>query len=66
MVDLALRINELGRSSVTYEVGLFESGVEDVKAVGHITHVFVERNRNRPATEGILKETRDGLIKAKI
>ncbi|QDS77118.1 hypothetical protein FKW77_000968 [Venturia effusa] len=32
-VDLCLRVNKLGKSSVTYEIGVFERGVEEVKAV---------------------------------
>lgn len=63
VVDLALRVNKLGQSSVTYEVGIFEKDAEDVKAVGVFTHVFVERENNRPAAEGMAQRTRDGLTK---
>ena len=66
VLDLALRVNELGRSSVTYETGLFERGSEDVKAVGNVTHVFVERKFKRPCTGGMPKGIRDGLTKAKL
>lgn len=66
VVELALRINELGYSSVTYEIGVFEKGADDVRAVGGVTHVFVERDRNRPAVEGMAKEIREGLTKAKL
>lgn len=34
VVDLALRVSKLGKSSVTYEIGVFERGQEEVKAVG--------------------------------
>jgi len=34
LVDLALRVNKLGKSSVTYEIGVFERGTEEPKAVG--------------------------------
>ena len=61
IVDLGLRINKLGKSSVTYEVGVFERGSEDVRAVGGYTHVFVDRTTNRPATEGMPEEIREGL-----
>ena len=63
MVDLGLRINRLGKSSVTYEVGVFERGQGDVRAVGGITHVFVERETNRPAASGMSNEIRRGLEK---
>ena len=66
ILDLALRVNELGKSSVTYEIGLFERGSEDVKAIGNVTHVFVERKSNRPSAGGMPKEIRDGLTKAKL
>lgn len=35
-------MNKLGNSSVSYEVGVFEDGGEQVSAVGGYTHVFVE------------------------
>ncbi|CAD6590276.1 MAG: hypothetical protein ASARMPRED_004707 [Alectoria sarmentosa] len=53
IVHLGLRVNKLGKSSVTYEVGVFEHEKEDVRAVGEYTHVFIERKTNRPATSGI-------------
>ena len=62
-MDLGLRVNRLGKSSVTYEVGVFECGKNDVKAVGRYTHVFVERETNRPAASGISEEIRRGLEK---
>ena len=63
VVDLALRVNKLGKSSVTYEVAVFDSGSEAVKAVGGFTHVFVERDKNRPSSEGMPPEIRAGLQK---
>src|SRR5881392_671378 len=53
VLDLGLRVAKLGTSSVMYEVGVFRRGEEDVKAVGGFTHVFVERERMRPATGGV-------------
>ena len=63
VLDLGLRVNKLGTSSVTYEIGVFERGVEKVKAVGSFVHVFVDREKNRPVTEGVDTTTRDGLWK---
>ena len=63
IVDLGLRVTKLGKSSVTYEVGVFERGSEDVRAVGGYTHVFVDRGTNRPAAEGMSDEIRQGLQK---
>lgn len=61
MVDLGLRVNKLGKSSVSYEVGVFERGRENVSAVGGYIHVFVEREKNRPAADGMSDEIRVGL-----
>jgi acyl-CoA thioester hydrolase len=61
VVDLALRVNKLGKSSVTYEIGVFEQGQEDVKAVGEFVHVFVEREGRRPAKAGMSDDLKKGL-----
>ncbi|KAK2625159.1 hypothetical protein QTJ16_005528 [Diplocarpon rosae] len=66
VADLALRVNKLGRTSVTYEVALFERGVEDVKSVGELVHVFVDRETGRPATEGMETQLRDGLQRIQV
>ncbi|MGO8999176.1 MAG: acyl-CoA thioesterase [Polyangiaceae bacterium] len=42
-VDAGLRVAKLGRSSVTYEVGIFARGEDDAAAEGAFVHVFVER-----------------------
>lgn len=61
MVDLALRVNKLGKSSVTYEIGVFTQGDEDVKAVGEFVHVFVERDGMKPSSSGMNSALRQGL-----
>ncbi|KAM5360839.1 hypothetical protein ACJZ2D_013468 [Fusarium nematophilum] len=61
VAELALRVNKLGRSSVTYEIALFEKGVDDVKAVGEFVHVFVDRETGRPAKSGMGETLRQGL-----
>lgn len=63
VADLALRVNKLGKSSVTYEVALFERGVEEVKSVGEFIHVFVERETGRPPANGIHASLKEGLQK---
>lgn len=60
-VDLCLRVNKLGKSSVTYEIGVFERGVEEVKAVGEFVHVFVEREGMKPGPKGMSEDLRKGL-----
>jgi acyl-CoA thioester hydrolase len=60
-VDLALRVNKLGKSSVTYEIGVFERGFEEPRAVGEFVHVFVERASMKPGPTGMTQDVRTGL-----
>jgi acyl-CoA thioester hydrolase len=61
VLDLALRVKKLGKSSVTYEISVFRRGDEEVKAVGEFVHVFVEREGRRPAEGGMSAALRRGL-----
>lgn len=61
ILDLGLRVTKLGNSSVTYEVGVFKEGEEEVKVVGGYTHVFVARETMRPTREGMEEGVRRGL-----
>ncbi|KAH6980652.1 HotDog domain-containing protein [Ilyonectria sp. MPI-CAGE-AT-0026] len=63
VAELGLRVNKLGKSSVTYEVAIFELGVEEVKVVGQCVHVFVERSTGRPSKSGMSPVLRQGLEK---
>jgi acyl-CoA thioester hydrolase len=44
-----LRVAQIGRSSVRYEIGLFRNDEPDSAAQGHFIHVYVERATQRPA-----------------
>ena len=61
VVDMCLRVNKLGNSSVTYEIGVFDRGAPDVRAVGSFTHVYVDRETRRPAANGMPEKARAGL-----
>jgi acyl-CoA thioester hydrolase len=61
VVDLALRVNKLGKSSVIYEIGVFERGEDAVRAVGEFVHVFVDRETRKPRTDGMGTDLRGGL-----
>jgi acyl-CoA thioester hydrolase len=63
VAELALRVNKLGKSSVTYEIALFEKGNKAVKSVGQIIHVFVDRDSGRPTSQGMNLALRQGLEK---
>jgi acyl-CoA thioester hydrolase len=49
-VHAGLRVARLGRSSVTYELGLFADDAPLAAAVGRFVHVYVDRASRRPAT----------------
>ena len=61
VLDLGLRVRKVGRSSVVYEIGIFEEGDGEVKAVGEFVHVFVERGTMKPSVKGMNEELRRGL-----
>lgn len=61
VLELGLRVDKLGRSSVTYEVGVFEEGKNVPAAVGGYTHVFVD-SQSRTST-AMARETKAGLQK---
>ncbi len=46
-VDAGLRVAKLGRSSVTYEIGIFARADETPAAEGSFVHVFVDRDGRR-------------------
>lgn len=56
-----MRVNSLGKSSVTYEIALFEQGVDKVCSVGEYVHVFVDRATGRPNAQGMTWTVRHGL-----
>ena len=65
IVELGLRVNQLGNTSVTYEVGVFQEGCEHVRAVGGFTHVFVDGESRRPSLGGMPATMRNGLQRLK-
>lgn len=49
-IDVGIRVDRLGNSSVQYGVGIFKDGEEQVCAFGHFVHVFVDRVTNKPVS----------------
>ena len=47
-VEAGIRVAHLGKSSVRYEIGLFEQGEAESAACGHFVHVYVDRVSRRP------------------
>jgi acyl-CoA thioester hydrolase len=48
VLEAGLRVKQLGRTSVTYEVAIFAAGAEIAAAEGHFVHVFVDRSTRHP------------------
>lgn len=56
-IEVGLRVNKLGSSSVRYELALFGVGEDTARADGHFVHVFVNRVSGRPtAMPGKLRQ----------
>ncbi len=49
-IDAGMRITKLGRSSVTYEIGLFHQGDTAPAASGRFVHVWIDRASQRPSS----------------
>ncbi len=47
-VEAGVRVAQLGRSSVRYEVGLFAQGAPMTAACGHFVHVYVDKTTRKP------------------
>lgn len=63
ILEVGLRVAKLGSSSVTWEIGVFRKGEENVKMVGTYTHVFVLRETMRVGKGGMEAQVRQGLEK---
>jgi hypothetical protein len=52
-----LRVERLGRSSVTYQLGVFRAGGDEAAAQGRFVHVYVTRADQRPVAipEAVLR-----------
>ena len=61
MLDVGLRVAKMGRSSIVYEVGVFQEGSEQVKAVGGFTQIWVDKASNKALKDGIPKEIKEPL-----
>ena len=54
-IEGALRVNRIGNSSVEYGVAIFKEGQESACAYGTMTHVFVDRETEKPVKiEGVI------------
>ncbi|KAM5350888.1 hypothetical protein ACJZ2D_017141 [Fusarium nematophilum] len=63
-LEVGLRVVKLGKTSSSYEIGVFKKGDRRVKAVGGSTHVWVDvkdGQLGRPSKEGMPARVRKGL-----
>jgi acyl-CoA thioester hydrolase len=47
-LDIGLAVERLGRSSVTYRLGVFARGADSAAAIGKFVHVYVDAQTRRP------------------
>ena len=43
-LDVGVRVERLGRSSITYALGLFDAQDAELAALGHWVHVYIDRD----------------------
>jgi acyl-CoA thioester hydrolase len=65
-ITLGMGIKNLGKSSVEYEIGVFQSDMSTAKAVGRFVHVFVDRKTDKTTPGGMEPSLREGLAKIKL
>ncbi len=46
--EVGVAVEHLGRSSVRYHLAVFRAGAPEAVAAGRFTHVYVDRQTNRP------------------
>ncbi|KAF2482929.1 HotDog domain-containing protein [Neohortaea acidophila] len=61
MLDVGLRVVKLGTSSVMYEVGVFQEGQEEVKAVGGFIQIWVLKATNKVDGKGVPSSVREPI-----
>ena len=48
LAEVGVAVEHLGRTSVRYRLGVFKAGSPVAAAAGRFTHVYVDRQTNRP------------------
>lgn len=48
-VDIGLAVENIGKSSVRYRLGVFAKDAQEAAAEGYFVHVYVDRESRRPA-----------------
>ncbi|KAK3716230.1 hypothetical protein LTR37_006675 [Vermiconidia calcicola] len=61
MLDVGLRVVRMGKSSIMYEVAVFQEGNEQVKAIGGFTQIWVDKASSKALKDGVPKEIKEPL-----
>ena len=61
VIEAGLAVTKIGKSSVTYKVGIFERGSEQASVVGGFTHVFVEPKHRKPVSQ-LPSAMKEGMV----
>jgi len=48
LINVGIKVEKIGRTSVTYEIGIFKNDEKITAAIGKFVHVYVDRYTNRP------------------
>ena len=63
VAEVGVRVAKLGKTSVHFEMAVFEKGKDGVCAVCDFVQVFVDRATLRPCADGLPRDLKDGLEK---
>ncbi len=55
-LQVGLRVDRLGRKSITYRLGVFTAGREEPCAVGRFVHVYVDVESRRPVEVPVVRD----------
>lgn len=62
-LDVGVRVERLGRSSITYALGLFDAEAAEVAALGHWVHVYIDReSRGAVPIPRVVRELLDRAV----
>jgi len=63
-LEIGLRVDRIGRSSVHYGVGVFLAGEDEARAAGTMAHVFVGRETSTPTSlPSKLREALEAILR---
>lgn len=66
-LDIGLAVERLGRSSVTYRLGVFAQGSSYAAATGKFVHVYVDAQTRRPAEiPAMIRQVLEPLTRASV